>query len=142
MFRVSPDSSQIDLLSNIEQFLRQRDQEKLNDPNAWHNVFLDQVTKRIPEERFSVLFDEDNGRPNAPIRVLVAMLIIKEGFGWSDEQLFEAIHFNLVVRRAPRRSNKVWSFFVPIAAQGCTAPSASIVLACVEGAPPRRWRQD
>jgi hypothetical protein len=30
----------------------------------------------------------------------VAMLILKEGFGWSDEQLFEAIHFNLLVRRA------------------------------------------
>ena len=28
------------------------------------------------------------------------MLILKEGFGWSDEQLFEAIHFNLLVRRA------------------------------------------
>lgn len=100
MFRASPDSSQIDLFSNIEQFLRERDQAKLNDADAWHNVFLDQVTKRIPEERFSALFDEANGRPNAPIRLLVAMLILKEGFGWSDEQLFEAIHFNLLVRRA------------------------------------------
>ena len=100
MFRASPDSSQIDLFSNVEQFLRARDQEKLNDPNAWHNVFLDQVTKRIPEKRFSELFDEGNGRPNAPTRLLVAMLILKEGFGRSDEQLFEAIHFNLLVRRA------------------------------------------
>jgi hypothetical protein len=83
MFRASPDSSQIDLLSNIEQYLRARDQEKLNDANAWHNVFLYQVTKRIPEERFSLLFDEGNGRPNAPIRLLVAMLILKEGFGWT-----------------------------------------------------------
>ena len=46
------------------------------------------------------LFDEESGRPNAPIRLLVAMLILKEGFGWSDEQLFEAVHFNLLVRRA------------------------------------------
>ena len=100
MFRASPNSSQIDLFSNVEQFLRERDQEKLHDPNAWHNVFLDQVTKRIPEERFAELFDKENGRPNAPIRLLVAMLILKEGFGWSDEQLFEAVHFNLLVRRA------------------------------------------
>ena len=42
MFRASPYSSQIDLFSNIEQFLRERDQEKLNDADAWHNVFLDQ----------------------------------------------------------------------------------------------------
>jgi hypothetical protein len=100
MFRASPNSSQIDLFSNVEQFLRERDQEKLNDANAWHNVFLDQVTNRIPEERFAGLFDDETGRPNAPIRVLVAMLILKEGFGWSDEQLFEAVHFNLLVRRA------------------------------------------
>lgn len=100
MFRASPDSSQIDLFSNIEQFLRGRDQEKLNDPNAWHNVFLDQVVKRVSEERFAELFDEATGRPNAPLRVLVGMLILKEGFGWSDEELFEAVHFNLLVRRA------------------------------------------
>ncbi len=90
MFRASPDSSQIDLFSNIEQFLRGRDQEKLNDPNAWHNVFLDQVVKRVSEERFAELFDEATGRPNAPLRVLVGMLILKEGFGWSDEELFWA----------------------------------------------------
>ena len=100
MFRASPNCSQIDLFSNVEQFLRERDQEKLNDPNAWHNIFLDQVTNRIAEERFAGLFDDGTGRPNAPIRVLVAMLILKEGFGWSDEQLFEALHFNLLVRRA------------------------------------------
>jgi hypothetical protein len=100
MFRTSPDSNQIDLFSNVEQFLREPAQEKLNDPNAWQNVFLDQVTKRIPEARFADLFDEENGRPNAPIRLLVGMLILKEGFGWSDEQLFEAIQFNLLVHRA------------------------------------------
>jgi hypothetical protein len=100
MFRASPASSQIDLFSNIEQFLRECDQEKLNEANAWHNVFLDQVTQRLPEERFAGLFDDATGRPNASIRLLVAMLILKEGFGWSDEELFEAIHFNLLVRRA------------------------------------------
>ena len=74
MFRISPKYNQIDIFSNVEQFLGKRDQEKLNDPEAWHNVFLEEVTKHIPEERFSALFDEDNGRPNASIRVLVAML--------------------------------------------------------------------
>ncbi len=100
MFRASAGSSQIDLFRNIEQFLREPDQKTLNAPNAWHNVFLDQVTNGIPEEWFRALFDEANGRPNAPIRLLVAMLILKEGFGWSDEQLFEAVRFNLRVRRA------------------------------------------
>ncbi len=100
MFRASPDSSQIDLFSNIEQLLRERDQEKLNDPNAWHNVFLDQVVKGVSEECFAELFDEATGRPNAPLRLLVGILILKEGFGWSNEGLFEAVHFYLLVRRA------------------------------------------
>ena len=85
--------------------LRERDQEKLNDPNAWQNVFLDHVTQQIPEERFAGWFDDVTGRPNAPTRVLVAMLILKEGLGWSDEMLYEAAHFNLLVRRALGRVN-------------------------------------
>jgi len=100
MLRASPDSSQIDLFSRVEQFLRERDQEKLNDPDAWHNVFLDQVIRRVPEERFAELFDAATGRPNATLRLLVGMLTLKEGFGWSDEELFSAAHFNLLVRRA------------------------------------------
>jgi hypothetical protein len=100
MFRSSPNRSQIDLFSNIEQYLRERDKAKRSDPHAWQNVFLDQVTNRIPEERFADWFGEENGRPNAPIRILVGMLILKEGFGWSDEHLYEAVHFNLLVRRA------------------------------------------
>ena len=67
-------------MSRRNQYI-ERDQDKLNDPNAWQNVFLDQVTKRIPEERFAGLFDDVTGRPNAPIRVLVAMLILKEEQG-------------------------------------------------------------
>ncbi len=46
------------------------------------------------------LFDDITGRQPEPIRVLVAMLIPKEGFGWSDEKLHEAAHINLLVHRA------------------------------------------
>ena len=98
-----PKYHQIDIFSifsNVEQFLSKGAQEKLNDPDAWYNVFCEEVTKRIPEERFSGLFDDDHGRPNTSIRILVAMLILKEGFGWSDEALFEAVYFNLLVCRA------------------------------------------
>ena len=40
------------------------------------------------------------GRPNAPIRLLVAMMILKEGFGWSDGKLFEECNFNILVMKA------------------------------------------
>ncbi len=47
-----------------------------------------------------MLFDETVGRPNAPVRVLVSMMILKEGHGWSDAALYEHCRFNLLVMRA------------------------------------------
>ena len=72
----------------------------MNDPTAWHNLFYQQITSKVDEDVFSVLFDPTIGRPNAPIRQLVSMMILKEGFGWSDAQLFEQCGFNILVMRA------------------------------------------
>jgi hypothetical protein len=47
-----------------------------------------------------VLFDKKNGAPNASIKVLIGMMVLKEGQGWSDEQLFENCNFNLLIRSA------------------------------------------
>ncbi|MDV7390829.1 transposase, partial [Arthrospira platensis SPKY1] len=79
--------------------------EHLEDPTAWHNCFYREITSRIPESIFSVLYHEDNGRPNAPIRQLVGMLILKEGQDWTDEQLFEACSYNTLVCIALGMSN-------------------------------------
>ena len=62
--------------------------------------FYQHVTSKIDEDVFSVLFDAEIGRPNAPIRQVFAMMIMKEGFGWSDAQLFEHCRFNVLVMRA------------------------------------------
>jgi len=72
---------------------------QLTSPTSWWNVFYRHIVSQIDEERFAVLF-QDGGRPNAPIRVLVGMMILKEFHGWSDAQLFEACNFSLIVRRA------------------------------------------
>lgn len=40
------------------------------------------------------------GAPNASVRILVTMSILKEGFGCSDEDLFEKCEFDLLTRRA------------------------------------------
>jgi hypothetical protein len=73
--------------------------------NAWHNIFRDEVTGKIDESVFSVLYFKDNGRPNSPLRILVAMMILKEGHGWSDEKLCEETRFNLMVMNALGLSN-------------------------------------
>lgn len=72
---------------------------QLSSPTSWWNVFYRHIVSQIDEKRFAVLF-QDGGRPNAPIRVLVGMMILKEFHGWSDAQLFEACNFSLIVRRA------------------------------------------
>ena len=59
-------------------------------------------TSKIDEERFRVLFPEGkkSGRPTASIRVLVSMSWLKEGFGCSDEELFEKCEFDLLTRKS------------------------------------------
>jgi hypothetical protein len=66
--------------------------------DSWHNQFRKQVVMLVDESIFSVLYTKDKGAPNASIRVLIGMMILKEGQGWSDEQLFDNCDFNLLVR--------------------------------------------
>ena len=100
MFKRSGTCSQPDLFSIFESHFKGAKQDRLNDPTAWHNLFCQHITSKIDEDVFSVLFDPNIGRPNAPIRHLVSMMILKEGFGWSDAQLFEQCRFNILVMRA------------------------------------------
>lgn len=100
MFRRSASTSPTDLFSRFESHLSDRKQRQLNDPKAWHNLVYAHITSKIDEGRFAGLYALETGRPNAPIRQLVTMMILKEGFGWSDEHLFEQGRFNVLVMRA------------------------------------------
>ena len=75
---------------------------KYTDPKAWQNMFFRLVTSKVDESPFEVLFPvgKKSGRPNASIRVLVAMSALKEGFGCSDEELFEKCDFDMLTRKA------------------------------------------
>jgi hypothetical protein len=70
------------------------------DEKGWHNQFREQVTNKIDEDVFKPLFSSDRGAPNAPIRILLGMMILKEGQGISDESLFEQARFNALTRSA------------------------------------------
>ncbi len=100
MFRRSAPSSQPDLFASFESHFKSRKQDQLNDPKSWHNLFYEHVTSEVDEDLFSVLHDANQDRPGAPIRQLVSMVILREGFGWSDAQLFEHCRFNILVMRA------------------------------------------
>jgi hypothetical protein len=100
MFRRSAPSSAPDLFSSFESYFKGPKLDRLNDPAAWNHLFFEHITSKIDEDIFRVVFDPDVGRPNAPIRHLVSMMVLKEGFGWSDAQLFEQCRFNILVMRA------------------------------------------
>lgn len=99
MFRKTP-SPQGDLFKNISHHLPESKQKILNSPSSWHTIFYNEVLSQIDESLFSVLYTTNQGRPNASVRHLLGMMILKEGRGWSDEQLFEESRFNLQVMYA------------------------------------------
>jgi Transposase DDE domain/Transposase domain (DUF772) len=54
----------------------------------------------IDEDMFSPLYCNDNGRPNAPINVLVGAIILKEKRNWTYKQLIKEVEYNLAARTA------------------------------------------
>ena len=100
MFRKTKKNQQLNLFTSSHNILRGRALRVYEDSKEWHNQFRAQVTERIEEDIFRPLFCDGFGAPNASIRVLVGMMILKEANGWSDSQLFDHTHFNLRVRSA------------------------------------------
>lgn len=100
MFKESDKNPQMDMFSSPAGMLRGSSLKNYLKNDSWHNMFREHVIARVNEDIFSVLYSSDNGCPNASIRVLVGMMILKEGQGWSDEQLFTECDYNLLVRSA------------------------------------------
>lgn len=100
MFRKSTKERQIDAFGSVTTLLPDNATDTYNDLNHWHNQFRQEITHLIDESAYKALFNEKMGAPNASIRLLVSMMIIKEAFGWSDSQLYEQCQFNLLVRGA------------------------------------------
>ena len=101
MFKKTSVNPQYDMFSTPSTQMGKREAKKYDDPRAWHNRFYANVTSQIDETIFAPLFKQGKmGAPNASIRVIIGMSIIKEGFGCSDEDLFDKCQFDLLVRKA------------------------------------------
>ena len=100
MFRKTGTSHQLSLQTSVYHQLNDTSSKQYSDEAGWHNVFYRQVVGRVDENLFSGLFSSDKGCPNAPIRILIGMMILKEGAGYSDNKLFEDCRFNLLTRKA------------------------------------------
>lgn len=97
MFRKNDEHRQQSFFSGVE-LLPERLREQLL--NSWAETFYQEIFCRIDEENFAVLYSDEASRPNVPVNVLVGMEILKVGFGWSDEELYEQVCFSLQVRHA------------------------------------------
>lgn len=88
------------MFTDVSMLVSGRKRRILESETLWHNVFYKEIVNQVDEDIFSILYADKRGRPNASIRVLLGMMILKEGNGWSDEQLFEECRFNLKMMRA------------------------------------------
>jgi hypothetical protein len=100
MFRKNSKVKQLGLFTNLSNLLQGKSLDIFKDKDMWHNVFREQTFNRIDESTLSCLYNESEGAPNYPINILIGMMILKEGFGWSDSVLFDSCRFNVLVRGA------------------------------------------
>ncbi|HED06421.1 MAG TPA: transposase, partial [Ignavibacteria bacterium] len=100
MFRKTSKSIQQNLFTSGISLFSGKSLKLYQDEMSWHNQFREQVTMRIDEGFFKPLYSSDQGTPNASIRVMISMMILKEAEGLSDQKLFENCRFNMLVRSA------------------------------------------
>lgn len=97
MFRENDQHLQHGLFDTFQQ-LPEKVRQRLE--TSWADTFYRETFCRIDESPFAVLYSDEPSRPNTPINILVGAEILKAGFGWSDEELYDEIQFNLQVRHA------------------------------------------
>lgn len=100
MFRKTAGEQQLGIFSSNDNLLSGKSKDYYQQADAWHNIFRREVTMRIDETLFSKLFSQKMGAPNAPVRILISMMVLKEAYGWSDAQLFEHCRYHVLVRSA------------------------------------------
>ncbi|MDO9580036.1 MAG: transposase [Bacteroidales bacterium] len=67
---------------------------------SWAPGFRDLVFKKIDERRYVELYSDIDSRPNFPVNVWVGLEVIKGMFDYTDAELLEQFHFNLLAAYA------------------------------------------
>jgi hypothetical protein len=72
---------------------------------SWAPAFRKLVFEKIDERRYAVLYSTVDSRPNFPVNVWVGLEILKWFFDYTDEELLDQFHFNLLCARALGQDN-------------------------------------
>jgi len=97
VFRKNDQHRQMPMFSSIDT-LPKKQLKRLE--ASWAGTFYHQYFARIDEEFFAVVYSDEPSRPNIPVNVLAGLETLKSGFGWSDEEMYDAFCFNVQVRYA------------------------------------------
>ena len=63
-------------------------------------AFRKLIFEKIDEKRYAGLYSEVASRPNFPVNVWVGLEVVKGLFDYTDEELLEQFHFNLLIAYA------------------------------------------
>jgi hypothetical protein len=97
MFRKNDQHLQWPLFSSIDS-LPKKHQIRLEE--SWAGTFYHELFCRIDEEAFADIYSDEASRPNIPVNVLVGFETLKAGYGWSDEEAYDHVCFDVQVRYA------------------------------------------
>jgi len=97
MFKPNPRHVQPYLISNVNDLPEK--QRKLLE-KSWSGTFYREFYSRVDERAFAELYVDFPSRPNAPINELVSLEFLKDGNGWTDEEMYEHYLFDLQTRHA------------------------------------------
>lgn len=85
----------IQQMSFLDAYHTLTDREKKFLEKSWAKYFAEHIFPKIDEKPYAVLYSEKDSRPNTPVNVQVGALIIKEFTGLSDEEMLEALMFDI-----------------------------------------------
>ena len=91
------ENSQPELFS-FESDLPKKMQDKLN--NTQEKAFYHLIFRNIKEDDYKVLYSDVASRPNTPVNILVAAIVLKERKAWSFDELIGHIMFDLRAKTA------------------------------------------
>ena len=97
MFKKNPRHVQPYLISNVNDL---PEKQRIRLEKSWSGTFFREFYSRIDEQVFAELYVDFPSRPNAPLNELVSLEFLKDGHGWTDEEMYEHYLFDLQTRHA------------------------------------------
>lgn len=82
-------------MSFLDSYNTLTDREKKFLEKSWAKYFAEHIFPKIDERPYAVLYSGKDSRPNTPVNIQIGALIIKEFKGLSDDELLEALMFDI-----------------------------------------------